>query len=139
MKKLSMFLALALAVCLLAVALPAAEVKADIPPCCETQQKTYTVTYTYQVPYWYNWPTVISYPYGDTTMISFDGGLHYFQYSNGQMVKSPFVNAYPFGYGYYHPYNYYYNYNYYWYNYPYYNPYYTVPYNYYYNNCKPAK
>lgn len=137
MKKFSMFLAFALVVCLLAVALPAATVKADIPSCCETR-KTYTVTYTYNVPYWYDWPTVISYPLGDTTMLSFDGGLHYFQYSNGQMVYSPYVNAYPFGYSYY-PYNYYYNY--YWYNYPYYyyNPYYTAPYNYYYNNCKPVE
>ncbi len=84
----------------------------EIEPCC---------TYYY-------YPTFISIPHGIGSLISFDGGLHFFEVVNGQLVKSPYYHVYPFGYS---PYYY----NWYYYNWYYYYPYYYLPFGYYHPGC----
>lgn len=135
MKKFSAFLALLLVAVMFTVLIPAQDVEAAHPTFEKwkkvgQQKQEETVAPASQVQpcsYYYYYPTFISIPNGRSNLISFDGGLHYFEVVDGQIVNSPYYNAYPFGY-----YPYYYNWYYYnW----YYYPYFYVPFGYYSPSC----
>lgn len=149
MKKTSAFLALILAACMIAMILPAANVEAAHPTFEkwkkageQKRQEEAAAAQAVEPCCTYYYPTFISIPYGRGNLVSFDGGLHYFEVVDGEIMRSSLYNVYPFGYtGYYYNW-YYYNwayYNPYYYNAYYYNPYYYVPYGYYHYGCCPNK